>query len=457
MKPKADPASRRRQGRLFVDDGPVLTDFIDMTHPLVRMADSMVWETFENHWRQQFGTAGGPMANAGRRVGGLLMLKHMEAISDERLIEQWVCNPYYQYFCGETRFQHRPPVNPTTLIKWRKRLGEEGMEWLLTTVLDSALNSGALKRESLAHLSVDSTVMEKNIAHPTDSALLEKMRAKLVALMRANELGVRRSYSREGPRLAQRIGRLAHAKQFKRMRRSLKRQRTWVGRLVRELQRQIDQLTDAARSQARVLIAHAKRLLEQGKNPKAKNKLYSLHEPEVDCISKGKARKRYEFGTKVGIVCTQNEGFVSAMRSYPGNPYDGHTLDDMLGQSEIITGVAAKTVVVDLGYRGHHETQADIIHRGKKLSKRRKQRLRRRSAIEAMIGHMKNDGLLDRCFLKGRDGDAINAILCAVGHNLRLLRAYWAARLFLRLIFRLIQRQNIVSTATIGRHCVATV
>ncbi len=200
------------------------------------------------------------------------------------------------------------------------------------------------------------------------------------------------------------------------------------------MQRQLDQLSHTVRPEAEALLAQARRLIEQVKDPKTKNKLYSLHEPNVDCISKGKARKRYEFGTEVGIACTQQEGFVVGMRSYPGNPYDGHTLDDILEQSEIISGVEAKTVVVDLGYRGHHHTQAKVIHRGKKLSRRSKQRLRRRSALEAMIGHMKNDGLLDRCHLKGLLGDALHAILCAIGHNLRLLRAHWAALLFLRLI-----------------------
>lgn len=173
MKPKVDPASRQHQGTLFSDEGPLLRDFIDMKHPLVRMADSMQWELFENHWQQLFSDAGGPMANSGRRVAALLMLKHMEALSDERLMEAWVTNPYYQYFSGETRFQHRPPANPTTPIKWRKRLGEEGMEWLLTTVIESAVGTGIVERKNLAHLCVDSTVMEKNIAHPTDSALLD--------------------------------------------------------------------------------------------------------------------------------------------------------------------------------------------------------------------------------------------------------------------------------------------
>lgn len=450
MKPKADPAAENNQGRLFDGgDGPALVDFIDLKHPLVRLADQMQWELFENHWQKLFSGAGGQMANSGRRVAGLLMLKHMDSLSDERLMDVWIRDPYYQYFCGETRFQHNPPADPTSMTKWRQRLGEEGLEWLLTTVVESAANSGVVERNSFAHLSVDSTVMEKNIAHPTDSGLLEKLRGKIVTFMQEQDLSIRQTYSRQGPRLAQQIGRFAHAKQFKRMRRALRKQRTWVGRLQRELQRQLDVLPDSVREQAEQLVQLAKRLFDQMKNPKSKNKLYSLHEQNVDCISKGKARKRYEFGTKVGIACTQKEGFVVGMRSYPGNPYDGHTLDDLLQQSEIISSTAAKTVVVDLGYRGWHDSDAEVIHRGKKLSKRQKKRLRRRSAIEAMIGHMKNDGLLERCHLKGTNGDAIHAILCGIGHNLRQMVAFWRAVLFwlLNMCTRCINRpENAVNT-----------
>lgn len=429
MKPKLDPASQSIQGQLF-DTGPALIDFIDMKNSMVRLADSIQWDVFEEYWQSLYSAAGGPMASAGRRVAGLLMLKHMESLSDERLMEVWVTNPYYQYFCGETHFQHRPPVDPTSMIKWRHRLGEEGMEWLLTTVVESAVTSGVVERNSFEHVSVDSTVMEKNIAHPTDSALLEKLREKLVTFMQEHEVTIRQTYSRQGPRTAQQIGRYAHAKQFKRMRRSLKKLCTWVGRLQRELERQLEKLSQPAKDKAEELINLAKRLIEQVKNTKTKNKLYSLHEQDVDCISKGKARKRYEFGTKVGIVCTQKENFVTGMRSYPGNPYDGHTLDDMLQQSEIISSTAAKTVVVDLGYRGKHDTKANVIHRGKKLTKRQKKRLRRRSALEAIIGHMKVDGLLARCHLKGTHGDAIHAILCGIGHNLRQMRAFFARLLF---------------------------
>lgn len=203
-----------------------------------------------------------------------------------------------------------------------------------------------------------------------------------------------------------------------------------MGRLTRELSRQLESLSDLAKAKAQSLIELATRLLAQMKHKNSKDKLYSLHETTVDCISKGKARKRYEFGTKVGIVSTQADQFVIGIRSYPGNPYDGHTLDEQLQQSETLSDTLTKTVVVDLGYRGRHQTQADVIHRGRKLSKRQKKRLRRRAALEAMIGHMKVDGLLERCHLKGAEGDAIHAILCGVGHNLRQMRAFWKKHLF---------------------------
>lgn len=424
MKPKVDSATKNRQTELFPDSRPVLSDFIDLRHPLVLMADRIEWEVFDRYWDQQFSVAGGPQASPGRLVSGLLMLKHMEAFSDERLMEAWVSNPYYQYFCGETRFQHKPPADPTSLTHWRQRLDEEGLEWILTMVLESAVKSDALEKQSMAHLCVDSTVMEKHIAHPTDSQLLEKCRIKLVEIIKRNSLTLRQSYARQGPRLSQQIGRYAHAKQFKRMRRGIKKQSTWVGRLTRELKRQLNQLPESQRRLAEALIAQAQQLTYQAKHPASKHKLYALHEPKVDCISKGKAHKRYEFGTKVGIACTQKEGFVIGIRSFPGNPYDGHTLDEQLEQAETLSGVQAKTVAVDLGYRGRHATSADIIHRGRKLSKRQKQRLKRRSMIEAMIGHMKNEGLMGRCHLKGLKGDACHAILCGIGHNLRLFRNF---------------------------------
>lgn len=449
MKSKPDKARVRRQQLRLSEDSPspLLEEFIDMNHPLVRLAERIDWASFEPQWDRLFSRGGGPKASPSRLAVGLLMLKHMDALSDEQLIQAWVCNPYYQYFCGETHFEHKPPVYPSTLGRWRKQLGEEGLEHLMEVVLTTAISSGALAQESLAHVCADSTVMEKNIAYPTDSRLLLGVLEKMVAFMQAHDLPIRQSYARAAPRLAQKIGRYAHAQQYKRMRALLKKLATRVGRVMRELERHLQLLDELARTTGQDLIAKAAQLLRQAKNPKSPDKLYSLHEPEVDCISKGKARKRYEFGVKVGITSTQKEGFVLGMRSYPGNPHDGHTLDDLLQQCETITGVAVKSSVVDLGYRGQHATAANVIHRGRKLSKREKKRLRRRSALEATIGHMKNDGLLDRCYLKGSEGDAIHALLCGIGHNLRLLINYLRDHVPFTLFLQFISQLSVLINA----------
>ncbi len=203
MKPKADPHfTRKNQRRLLDDKMRLLNDFIDHQHPLVVLAKRIDWTSFDPHWQCRFSDASGPKSASARRAAGLLLLKPMEGLSDEGLVLAWVCNPYYQYFCGGTHFQHRPPVNPITLGRWRKLLGEEGLEYLYGTILDTALRMGAVEAKHLAHVGMDSTVMEKNIAYPTDSNLWLKVRQKMVKLMQDNRLPVRQTYAREAPRLA---------------------------------------------------------------------------------------------------------------------------------------------------------------------------------------------------------------------------------------------------------------
>ena len=227
------------------------------------------------------------------------------------------------------------------------------------------------------------------------------------------------------------LGRYAHARQYKRMGANLKKLRIRCDRLCRDVCRQIVKLPETAEQQARAhfqpLFDKIQRLQAQKRN--SKNKLYSFHAPEVECISKGKAHKRYEFGVKVGVVTSQRGSWVLGCRSFPGNPYDGDTLHSSLEQASNISGVMPKEAYVDLGYRGKHllppETEFNdvkVMHRNKR-NKTRQQRkgLKQRSAIEAMIGHMKNDGKLRRNWLKGASGDAHNAILCAAGQNFRKL------------------------------------
>ena len=264
--------------------------------------------------------------------------------------------------------------------------------------------------------------MEKNIAHPTDARLYDTARRKLVGLARAADISLRQNYNRLGPRLCGQVGRFAHARQFKRMRKALRRLKGYTGRVLRDIERQIDKVAEGPlKSRLQDMVALVNRLLAP--KPKDRKKLYSLHEPTVDCISKGKAHKRYEFGTKVSVATTTTGGFVVGMRSLPGNPYDGHTLHEALEQVEILTDQRPDMAFVDRGYRGHGVETVKVFISGARrgITRTIAKLLRRRSAIEPMIGHMKTDGRLTRCPLKGTTGDAIFAVLCGCGHNIRMI------------------------------------
>ena len=326
-----------------------------------------------------------------------------------------------QVFTGETYLQTEPPIDPSSLTRWRKRLGEAGVEELLAETIEAAKRAGVIKASSTKRVIVDTTVMEKAIAHPTDSRLLERCREHLVKAAARHGLKLRQNYKREAPHLASQISRYAHAKQYKRMKKALRTLRSRVGRVMRDVERQLGSTSDSSHGALQELIGRTKRILSQ--KMKDKNKLYALHAPEVECLAKGKARKPYEFGVKVSITTTHKEGLVVGARSMPGNPYDGHTLAEALEQAAILSDVSPEVAVVDRGYKGIAVDCVKIYHPGLRRGITRGLRalIRRRSAIEPAIGHMKADGKLDRNWLKGTLGDAIHAVLCGAGHNLRMI------------------------------------
>ncbi len=407
---------------------PRLVDMIDLRHELVKLAGLIDWEVFEREWAGFFPSGKGRPATEPRLVAGLLYLQHAYRLSDEAVVARWVENPYYQHLTGETFFQHRLPIDPSSLTRWRGRIGEEGVEWLLTQTIRAGQKSGAIDEDSVKRVAVDTTVMEKAIAHPTDSRLYERAREQLVALAQEAGVELRQSYARLAPRLALQVGRYAHAKQFNRMRKALKKLKGYTGRVLRDLRRHLDDIPEGSlRDRIIAKLALVSHLLHQ--QPRGGDKIYALHEPHVDCISKGKARVRYEFGCKVSVATTLDEGFVVGMRSFPGNPYDGHTLREALDQVTILTDRRPDLTVVDRGYRGHAETRTRVLISGTRrgLTPKLIADLRRRSAIEAEIGHMKTDGRLSQCPLKGTIGDALFAVLCACGHNIRKILAHLRA------------------------------
>jgi IS5 family transposase len=339
-------------------------------------------------------------------------------------------NPYWQYFCGETYFQHELPIHPTSMTRWRQRIGERGCEWLLTQTIEAGKGSGALTPRDCRKVNVDTTVQEKAVAFPTDSKLIDDARRRLVKLAGQHDIALRQNYNRVAKRLRRRISGYGHAQQYRRMHKAVNMLKRRVGRVVRDLERQLPAQSPQVQQAFAVPLAQARRLLAQKRHDK--NKLYSVHAPEVECISKGKAHKRYEFGVKVSVATTNKRGFVVGARSYPGNPYDGHTLQDQLKQVEVLTGIKPTRCYVDRGYRGHSVRDVDVYLSGQRrgVTKTIRKELKRRSAIEPEIGHMKNDGHLGRNYLKGTDGDAMNVLLAACGHNLRKILAWLRARSF---------------------------
>ena len=424
-----------------------LREQINMKHPLVRLAELIDWDRLSTSMSESFVSRRGRPASSPRLIAGLLYLQHAFDLSDEEVVWQWVENPYWQVFTGETYLQTEAPIDPSSLTRWRKRLGEAGVEELLAETIEAAKRAGVIKATSVKRVIVDTTVMEKAIAHPTDSRLLERCREHMVKAAARHGLKLRQNYNREAPRLAGQIGRYAHAKQYKRMRKALRTLRSRVGRVMRDVERQLGAVADSSRGALQALIANTKRILSQ--KSKDKHKLYALHAPEVECLAKGKARKPYEFGVKVSITTTHEEGLVVGARSMPGNPYDGHTLAEALEQAAILSDVTPEVAIVDRGYRGVAIDGVKIYHPGLRrgITRGLRAMIRRRSAIEPAIGHMKADGKLDRNWLKGALGDAIHAVLCGAGQNLRMILRKLRLFYVFFLVALLTNRMTTASTA----------
>ena len=460
---------------------------INLNDPLAVLATRLPWaqiETavaakFEHHHRtgqvlkdqDMFGTTetviGAGRSNAGRPklairlMASLLYLKHSFNLSDEELVIRWSENIVWQFFSGMAYYEHRLPCDATQIGRFRRDLGEEGLELLLKATIETAVAIQAVQPKDLERVIVDTTVQEKAIAHPTDSRLLEIARHKVVSAAKRAGISLKQTFAKEGKTLRWKAGGYAHAKQFRRMRRVVKRQRTVLGIVMREVQRkmQIEGFAPAhpkAASDLALWLERAERIRTQQRGDK--NKLYALHAPEVECIGKGKARKPYEFGVKSAVVVSHQHGLMLGARTFPGNPYDGHILSAVLEQTANLTqdlAVKLKHIVVDLGFRGVDADNPDkeIIHRGKfkSLSTQQKGWLKRRTAVEPAIGHLKSDHRMDRCWLQGALGDALHSISCAAGYNLRwLLRAI--ARLgigavFLRLLQAALSRRQAVGSS----------
>jgi IS5 family transposase len=410
---------------------------------LVRLAAEIDWQFLAGRFSSVCRVGPGQPPLPTRLMAGLLILKHMHNLSDEALCDRWVENPYFQYFCGEVVFQHAAPFDRSSLTRWRQRLGEEQIAALLQESLSVAHRAGAIETKDLERVVVDTTVQEKAVAHPTDARLTHRAIEKLVDLAKREGVKLRQSYLRLAKRAAIMVGRYTHAHQFKRARRELKFLRTRLGRIIRDIRRQIDGnpvLEDRFGS----LLDLASRVRQQEQRQRGP-KIYSLHAPEVECIGKGKARTPYEFGCKVSIVTpvTAPKGgqFVLHAKALHGNPYDGHTLGPVTADLERLTGVAVRRIHGDKGYRGHNypdRFRVWISGQVRRVTKAIRREMRRRAAVEPVIGHLKEDHRMRRNHLKGREGDRINAVLAAAGYNFSLLRRWFdqLVRVLLLILYR---------------------
>jgi len=421
---------------------------LNPNHTLVTLAGQIDWAHFDSTFGESFCETTGAPGKATRLIVGLLYLKYTFDEPDESVVTRWVENPYWQYFCGYTHMQHTCPIHPTSLTKWRQRVDEAKLNELLTQTIEVARREKHLPEREVKQPTVDTTVQEANITYPTDSELLYKAVLKLGKAAKKRGIALRQSYVRVGKAAAIRAARYAHAQQFKRMKREIRKLRTYVGRLIRDIRRKTPEAPKAPGNAVRdealaTLLKRCQKLVDQRQNDS--NKLYSLDEPATRCISKGKAHKRYEFGPKVAVATTNRGDWFLAAHLCEGNPYDGHTLKKTLEQVESSTGVALSDVYVDKGYQGHDYKGPAKVHRAgtsqKRETKTTRKRRTRHSAIEPKIGHAKFKNRMRRCYLKGLKGDAANVVLAAAGANMRkLLRRLpcavlgqaWRLRLALR-------------------------
>lgn len=410
----SQPKSTNPDQQSFLN--PNLLDQLNPKHPLLQLASRIDWSFFEDEFSPLYSHRGKPSKPI-RLMVGLSILKHLEDLSDEVLIQHWVQNPYYQAFTGEIEFQWQLPCDPSDMTYFRKRIGPEGFEKILAVSI-------VLHEEKACEdeMCMDTTVQEKNITFPTDAKQYRKIHSQLLKLARKEGIVLTRTHEKEVKKLKLHTRFASHPKNRKKARKAVKRLKTISGRLLRELQRKMtpEQLTYHADRFS--LYQH---MLSQKRGDK--NKLYSLHEPHIYCMSKGKAHQRYEFGTKASITTTRDSSVIIGALAFEKNVFDGHTVPAVLAQVKRLTNSVPGIGIADRGYRGKSRANNTQIVTPKPARKNAskeamalaRKRFRRRAGIEPIIGHLKSDHRLKRNFLKGFSGDQINLLMAAAAFNFR--------------------------------------
>ena len=398
-----------------------LADQLDQKHPLYQLANKINWPFFDDAFKKHYSEKMGKPAKPIRLMVSLLILKYVRNLSDENLVEQWSENIYFQYFSGEQHFQSNIPCVPTELVAFRQRIGEPGVELILQESI--RVNEPPDDTNAGIVVSVDTTVQEKNITYPTDDKLYKKIIKKCWIIADKESIDLRQSYTRVVKQLSnlQRFKGTKHG--AKNARKANKRIKTIAGRLVRELARKLP--LESLGSHLPSLKLY-QRVLSQKREDS--NKIYSLHEPDVKCYSKGKEHKKFEFGSKASILIDQQTGIIMGALNFTQTLHDSKTIPDVLEQYERLNGREAKEAFVDRGYKGISQYKATVIHApkpNKNITKYQRSKHSKRAAIEPVIGHLKQDYRLCRNYLKGILGDNMNIILAAAAMNFKRRINLW--------------------------------
>ena len=406
---------------------PLLVDFIDMRHELVLLSNKIDWKHLEKELSVYYSNKGQPSMPI-RFMSGCLLLKRYYNLGDETLAEAWEMNPYMQYFCGYSHFEHKFPCDPSDFVHFRKRLGVEGIEKIFVHTVE--LHGEKIKSEQLLS---DTTVQENNITYPTDSKLAKQIIDKCNTIAEKESIPQRQNYKRVSKQLLRDSYNSQHPRRKKKAKKSMKKLKTIAGRLVRELERK---LSEEKLKEYQSDLDLFTQVLNRKKEDK--NKIYSLHKPFTSCISKGKAHKKYEFGNKIGLMINPKELVVLGIESYEGNPHDSRTIEPLLNQMERNLNYQPKEVIYDRGGRGIPEINGVQISTPKPPLKRdnqyqkakKRKKFRRRAAIEPVIGHLKKEFRMGENYLHGKDSPKINALLAAAGWNLKKLAKKLKKNLF---------------------------
>ena len=396
-----------------------LKQIINMNHELVCLSQKMDWDKLEEQLGVYYCHTNGRMSIPIRKVAGVLILKRMFNESDESVLERWIENPYWQYFCGEVNFQKDFPFDRTELIKFRQRIGEAGAEQILSASIHLFSTKEIQEKEVL----VDSSVQEKNITYPTDPKLQKRIIEKCRKIAKREGIELRQSYKRVLKQLMIDQRFRNHPKRKKKAKAAARKIKTIAGRLVRELE---NKMTPDQKEEYNELFKIFNQILTQERI--SKNKIYSIHEPQVVCIAKGKEAKKFEFGNKVSIVKTKTSGIIIGALAFPENIFDGKTIEPQLNQIErLIESYLPKVGIFDRGYRGRKTVKGMAVEMPSKLpasatnyqKQKARRRFRARAGIEPVIGHLKKDHRMGINYLSGELGDSINVLLAATGFNMR--------------------------------------